>query len=524
MPRTLGIEIEMPVAAKRTGASRKVETYFDNLATIKQRQGLEAEVDFIDDQPVAVRTEQCVSGLDNAYNNLESAIGPFGGEDGLESLHSALHRELADVGEALEQEPNGGAVAVNFSEHPCVSINKEYYEWIRLPKPIYDYWIGFRGWEHMAGVDAKAHNGPTTGVSPHEAVLCLNVLLAASPCFIALYANSPFENARPTGYRENRLTIWPRMFATSRFTCDRKLHRMPPRPFWGWGDYFNWMFGPGTCMQFVAPLNNSGKVDYKTPKDLVIPENSPSLLEYLRAPSWPGRSMFGGGMVTLHPRLRQLEFLQYSQFLDARLRFALAEEAPLEEFLSKLENCRGRCLAACSKNRNDGWNHGCPSQEEVDFSEYFASRLKYAYIEGRAPGANLPDRELMGLDDAEVPASVATSASALQMGLLNQFEQAREVFSRHPWHCFLGLREEAVRHGMAAVFEGLRIDALCHELLELASDGLRPEDRWLLAYPRHVLRTGQSGADRALATYERMNGDSKERLLRLVRERAMVLP
>lgn len=519
MPRTLGIEIEMPVATKGTGKSHKVGPYFQAMAQCKRLRGLQADVHQLQSRPVAVLSNKCVSGLDNAYNNLESALGPYGGEDGLETLHQALQHELQDIAAALSQEP-GGAFAVNFSEHPSVQITREYYEWIRPPKPIYDYWVDYRGWQHMAGVDAKAHNGPTTGVAPEEALLCLNVLLAASPCFIALYANSPFEAGQVTGFKENRLTLWPRMFATSRFACDRKLHQLPERPFLGWGDYFHWLFGPGTCMQFVVPPHDK---DYKTPSLMLQPEGDPSLLDYLHARTWRARSCFGGEWVTLRPELRHLEFLQFSHFLDARVRFGLHEGASLEEFLARYDACRKACLNQCTRPGSSAWECGCPSSPERDFCDYFTSQLRYTYIEGRAPGANLPDKELAGLDDGHVPASVAVSASALQMGLANRLEAARKWLSQYPWQLLRSLREASLRQGLQAEEQGLKLANLCQELLDLAEDGLRPQDRWMLAYPRHVLRTGQSGADRALASYERLNGSSENRLLRLVREREMVL-
>jgi len=517
MSRTLGIEIEMPVAASGTGRSHKVAPYFQTMAELKRGRGIPASLVRLQGSPVAVHAPACISGLDNAYNNLESALGPFGGPGALQTLHATLETELDDIRRALSLEP-GGAFAVNFSEHPCVRITRDYYYDIRPPKPIYDYWVNYRGWGHLAGVDAKSHNGPTTGVAPTEAVLCLNVLLAASPCFIALYANSPFESGRPTGFLENRLTLWPRMFAASRFACDRRLHRMPERPFLGWGDYFQWMFGPGTCMQFVVPPTDT---DYKTPSQILQPEGDPPLLEYLHAASWRVRPCSGGQPFSLRPELRHLEFLQFSHFLDARLRFGLQPEASLEEFLARLDTCSRNC-PRCSRGDVPAWECGCPSAPESDFCDYFASQLRYVYIEGRAPGANLPDAELACLDNADIPASVAISASAMQLGLFNRLEEARKLLSAHPWSTLRQLREESLRHGLAAESHGLHVSRLCHELLDLAQEGLPPETHWMLAYPRHVLQTGRSGAARALAAFERMSGGREARLLRLVQQRALV--
>lgn len=520
--RSLGLEIEMPVATRTSGASHKVGPYFQALAARKRARGEQAQVLQLQGQDVAVCAPGCKSGLDNAFNNLESSMGPFKGERSLAVLHAQLQQELCDVAAALAAEPEP-AIAINFAEHPCVHIDSDFYHHIRSPKPSYDYITRYRGWEHMAGVDAKAHNGPTTGVTPYEAVLGVNVLLAASPCFIALYANSPFEDGKPAKYLENRLTIWPRMFAPSRFECDRKLHQTPQRPFLGWADYFQWMYGPGTSMMFLAPPGGS---DYKMSLDMVQTEGDPSLLEFLRAPSWTAHIFRNGEKVEIVPGLQHLEFLQFSNALDVRLRFGLDETLPpgvLAQFLEHLDACAPLAPETRDQQAALAWERGEFPQDEQGFDGFFAGLLRYAYLEGRAPGANLPDRELANLDHGEVPASVASSASALQLGLCNRLEDARRLLSRHPWRLLRELRLEAARCGLAAECRGVRVDRLCHELLELAAEGLEPDERWLLAYPRHVLATGKSGAIRAMAAYERMSGSREERLLRLVREREMVL-
>ncbi len=515
--QSLGVEIEMPVASRRTGASHKVGPYFENLAEIKRARRLHPTIERIGDVAVAVHEGLVVSGLDNAFNNLESAFGPFIGNGNLDTLQQSVRQELADVAAALDREPDGGAMVINFSEHPLVHIDPAYYTWIRSPKGIYDYWVGYRGWEHMAGVDAKAHNGPTTGVSPIDAVRSLNVLLASSACFIALYANSPFEDGDITGLRENRLSIWPRMFKSSRFACDRFLHCMPQRPFQGWGDYFHWMFGPGTNMQFLVPAQHK---DYKKPSGVLVVEGDPCLLDFLHAPSWAARPLCGGDALQMRPCLQHLEFQQYCNFLDARLRFGFQDALPLDEFLTHLDACQNPAADAPPAP----WSAYSPSTQEQQFSAFMDRHLRYAYIEGRAAGANQADAELTHLDDTEVAASVVCSASALQHGLLHNLHNAHAVLARHPWSRLRALREEAVRHGMAAVCGELRVDTLCADLLEVAADGLPSKHQWLLSYPRHVLKTGRNGADRALEAYERMSGGREERLLRLVRQRAMVLP
>ena len=76
-------------------------------------------------------------------------------------------QELEDIGAALAEE---GATLLNFSEHPNVAIDPQYYAAVRAPKPIYDYWVMVRGWNHSVGIDAKAQNGPTTAVEVEDAI------------------------------------------------------------------------------------------------------------------------------------------------------------------------------------------------------------------------------------------------------------------------------------------------------------------------------------------------------------------
>ena len=280
---------------------------------------------------IGVVTPLIHSSIDNAFNNLESAIGPVpGGPGGLLNLHQLAIQELEDIGEALAQE---GATLLNFSEHPNVAIDPQYYAAVRAPKPIYDYWVLVRGWNHSVGIDAKAQNGPTTSVEVEDAISALNVSLAVAPAFIALFANSPFESGHLTGLKENRLTIWPRMFETSFYGGDRRLQQLPERPFKDLRDYFEWMFGTGTVMQTV-PMGVSE--EYKTAATSIQLEGDPSLLEFLRGGPRSGRCLLTGQQVTLQPSVRHLEFLQFVQFLDARIRYRLHTIALARRVLRRL--------------------------------------------------------------------------------------------------------------------------------------------------------------------------------------------
>ncbi len=491
--RSLGLEIEMPVACRETGESHRVCSFFRNLERAKVQRGQEVHIERRGDVDLAVHAGCVVSGVDNAFNNLESAIGPVCREvDGLAELNTLLRRELEDVSACLEQE---GAMVVNFSEHPHVCIDRKYYEWMRSPKPIYDYWVGYRGWNHMAGVDAKAHNGPTTGVEVEELALACNILLATSPAFIALFANSPFEDGKLTGRSENRMTIWSRISSTSRFACDRWLHQMPERPFSGLGDYFRWMFGPGTNMQFVV---GEDVKDYKKSGSMLVVEGDPPLLEYLRRERWLARPL-GGEPVWVRPSVRHLEFQQFCNFLDARIRYALVDDFPVAEFLTALDAGEDALLSL------------------------MRDRVRYCYIEGRAAGANQADKFLASLPDPRVAVSTAISPSALQTGLLKDPAATWEKLCRHSWTDLRGLRQEAVDNGLRGEFNGLKMRDFCAEVLELAGKGLDLEDSWMLAYPKYVLETGENGSDRAIRLFESLPGTTPQRLAALVQERAMVL-
>lgn len=492
--RTLGVEIEMAVADRASGDSHCVRSFFRALHAIKSAKGEAAVLDRAGDADLAVRTPLVFTSVDNAYNNLETAIGPLADgreESGLRRLDACLREEMADVRAALAQE---GAAVLNLSQHPAVEITDRLYRAIRAPKPIYDYWVGYRGWRHQVGIDAKAQNGPTTGVPVAQAVAALNVVLAASVAFIGLFANSPFENGRATGLKETRLTIWPRMFAQARFPADARLCRLPDRPFRDLRHYMDWMFGEGTAMQ-VVPM--AATRDYKGTKDIVRVEGDPSLIEFLHRPYWPAVRLAGRERAVVAPDLRHVEFLQFSHFLDARIRYGFAEAAEVGAFIEA--------------RRRDG-----------GLEELFERICGHCYIEGRAPGANFADADLVEEAGDEVGASVLIAPSALQMGLIRNLEAAERWALRLDWGGLGKLRGAAVREGLHGSVAGLSVEALCAEVLELAGAGLRSDEQWMLAYPLHVLRRRSNGADRALALMERLRGNEEGRLRQLIRRRMAV--
>jgi hypothetical protein len=488
----LGLELEM-VVANREGVSHAVGSFFRSLADRKRARGARPVLKTVRGRDVAVIAPLVNSSLDNAFNNLESAIGPVrGGPGGLTVLNDLVVQELEDVVDSLADE---GATILNFSEHPDVKISSEFYTGIRAPKAIYDYWVGVRGWNHSVGVDAKAQNGPTIGVGGEDAVSALNVVLGLAPAFIALFANSPFEGGELTGLKENRLTIWPRMFQRSHFAGDRMLQELPARPFGELRDYFSWMFGPGTVMQTV-PVSLGG--DYKTIERSVRILGDPAGLDFLKGGMRIGQCQASQEELPVRPSLRHLEHLQFSQFLDARIRYGLATVPTPEEFFAAMARSGG-------------------------LEDLFVRNASYMYIEGRAPGANYPDDELLDETDDFVGASCAIAPSAIQAGLVRNLAASRALVDRWGWPILRSLRERAIADGLAGEAEGMRLVDLCAAVLEIAESGLDRNERWMLAYPQHVLRTGTTGADRAIRYWDASDRSSRS-LWELIRRRRIVLP
>lgn len=491
---TLGVELEMPVVEKKSGSLYAVKDYFQALHAIKKKRDENCHLIQLGGLDHAVLSNLVVSSVDNAYNNLESAIGPINNApNGLDQLQTIIHRELVDITTALTAE---NAAVINFAQHPFALLDQNYYLAVKSPKPIYKYLTDYRKWSHYIGVDAKAHNGPTTGTSFDKAIAELNTLIGLSAAFIALYANSPFEGGRLTGLQENRQMLWLRMFASSRFTGDVKLAIMPDAPFKDLRHYLTWMFGPGTHMH-VVPACHGG--DYKKSSDLMHVQGDVPLLDFLQAKSWGATDLDGRRQTRVQPTIQHMEFQQFAQFLDVRIRYRFKEEFKLEHFLS-------------------AWKSGLPLED------LFAKYSDSCYLEGRAAGANFPDRELVETAGNTVCRSMVISPSAIQFGLLRQLEQAWELIESYSWETLKSLKKAAIRDGLHATVGKVAVKDLCKEVIDIAGMGLYADQAWMLAYPEYVLKTGQTGADRAIALFQRLSGSTTQRLQQLALQRCMVPP
>src|SRR5690606_13374419 len=252
--------------------------------------------------------------------------------------------------------------------------------------------------------DAKAQNGANTSVPVEQAVRALNVAIALAPASIALFANSPLESGASTGYKENRMTLWPRIFGPARFPGDLMLSTYPQRAFHDMADFFGWMFGEGTVTRGL-PMHSS--YDYKS-VPVVILEGAPSLLEFLRSEQWAGRRSDTGQALRLRPQSQHFEYSQIGQFLDARLRYRWQRQPTLVDILH-------------------AW------KRDGGLESLFLDCGAQTYIEARAPAAVFADTALLDEAGPAIARSVLLSPSALQAGLLGNLEDAWRLVTDRGW-------------------------------------------------------------------------------------------
>ncbi|MCA1743225.1 MAG: hypothetical protein LC631_04655 [Desulfovibrionales bacterium] len=488
----IGVELEMPTAHVQTGQTHPVGPFFRNLQQIRELRGQKGKLLEYNGRDYGLEFTGGLHSIDNGFNNLESSLGPVPqGDEGLKQLHSLISSELKDISTALDRE---NAMVINFSEHPDVQISQEFYTSVRAPRSIYEYQVGYRGWNHMSGFDAKAQNSPSTEIDLENAILGFNCLIGLAPAFIALYANSPFEEGRVTGFKENRLSIWARQMNCSRMPGDNKLHQAPAKPLRNLADYLKWMLGPGTSMWFVSEADH-----IKNPLDMYLIPQDPPLLDFLRSGPCQGKSFFHNAEKTIVPDIRHLVYHQFTQYTDCRVRYALKNHGPdLGEFIDVLDN----------------------NPDKLE--EFLTPFVNFCYLEGRAAGANYPDAYLAGLDQRSISRSLVISPGALQYGLLRNLHQTAMLVKKYRWTDLLSLRNEAAKNALKGEYNGIKIKDLCRQVVETAAQGLGHDQQWMLDYPLWVLQTGKTGADRALDRIDSMTGSVRERIGKLILERKTV--
>jgi hypothetical protein len=226
---------------------------------------------------------------------------------------------------------------------------------------------------------------------------------------------------------------------------------------------------------------------------LVRVAGDPCFLDFLEDGPWLAHAIGSGGadpqrLQEVSPQLAHVEALQWSNFLDFRIRYGLigAEEGP-EAFLNALRD---------------------PGEMEVFFSE----RASNLYLENRVAGACFSESRSK-LDPASpIRRSMPLAASALQWGLIKNLDRAAAVLESGCWAGLERDREAAIRVGLADPAVKKRVETVLH----LAEEGLPEEDRWALSYAWDVLLTGRSNADRALETV------ASDGIVGLIRARLLV--
>jgi hypothetical protein len=487
---TYGVELEKTFVDTKTGNAHAVgESYFQQLTKLKRARGEKTHIKRIGDTAVGVHTPWGDESLDNAFTLGESATGPVREQvGGLNKLHAIISRELRDVQTSLAKE--GGAI-LNMSNHPLTRITTKSYQQA-VPKQVYTYLRNHRGWNHMAGINAKSQNSPSVGVDAGTAVDAVNVILAFGAGLVALYANSPFEEGRLAGVQESRLALWPDMFGSAHSPRDTRLHMPPEKPFKNLREYFQWMFARDSHMFSI-----SDSLTVKEESPMITIDAAPTLLEYLRGKSWKGHTLAGGPR-TVHPTIGHFESHQFLQFTGARVRFGLDKNLLSVHDLVRAMDGPG---------------------DEVE--QLFARAASYLYIEGRDPGAAFADREIAAQGGA-VANSVVLSPTAIQAGLIRNLQKSSAAVNDFGWQRLQALREAAIKDGLRASCGGLHVRTVCDKMLALAAEALRPDEQWMLAYPEFVLRTGQNGADRALAMYDNASGTPAQRIRHVIKQRAAI--
>jgi hypothetical protein len=464
---TFGAEIEKPISSSSTGESHGVsQDFFKSIAD--QHEG--AHLDQSDIQPETTLAVDVPGighvGLDNAFNLQETASVVT---HTLSELARISKLDLHLVQQALLAE---GATVINLALHPQVMLTDQNYRAFVAPKGVYEYILA-RGWDHKAGIDAKAQNSPSTSVHPEDAARAVSTMIGAGAAIVGLFGNSPFAEQQVSPFKETRLTIWDMMMASSSSNGDRKTASFPEQPFLNLKDYFGWMFGTGTNIHFVLAQD----ADYKTFGDAALTvENNPSVLSYLAMPNAIATFLRNGGKSVITPHLRHLEAMQFSQFTGARIRWQFDHSAiDRTQFLAAYDN------NTLERLFTDGG-------------------VKYTYIEGRDAGATFPDRELMSINVA-MAKTAPMAPSAIQAGLLQNLDEASDYILSKPWKQLSALRNAAIRNGLEGHAADLSVYNFACDILQIAARGLSSQDQKLLAYPEFVLTTKQNGADRALAQY-----------------------
>ncbi len=483
--RMYGLESEKAIISEDGLPAGHTDNTFMHVLNEYRKSGVDGVLTHSGARIVGVQTPIGLESIDGSFNNGESSSKPICEHDGglaaMEKLVSAQHEILIRSLGAC------GANVVNMSNSPLVSLDRDTVQKFSLPKPG-SYAREVRNWKHQETIRGQVQNSPSTGVSAEEAPRALNSIIGFGAAIIALYANSPFHNGKVTGCDENRLRLWSAYFRQSIHASDLQLASPPSTPIRELSDYFHWVHGSGTTMFPVLRPDVHGN------HTSFVPQIATDLHSYLRTPSTAVYSYPDKFTAHIRPSLHDLSVNQFMQFSGARIRYS---------FLDNHVEPTAYTDALLSGNDK--------------LTDFFTNQTSFIYIEGRDAGANFADSQLYELD-LDAAKSCMISPSALQAGIVNNLDAAEKTLEKYSWTQLMSLRDEAVAHGLNAQVGDLKVQLLIDDLLNVAYDGLIPSQRWMMAYPEFVSRTGLNGSKRARDLY-----DSSDELTERERIRAVLL-
>ncbi len=503
--KTYGAEIEKPLANIRDGLPHKAsQEFFKRLQKSSEKRKTFDHIHLSDVKEGVsigvVSKDLGEQGLDNAYNNQETSL-PY--QTSLAKLKKLMDLDLKTVQDALYDE---SGTVINMAIHPLIKRDVKTYRNYVAPKGVYPY-LWHRGWDHTAGIDARAQNSPATGVRVWDAADAVSVIIGAGAAMIGLFANSPYEDIKRSPYKEARLTMWDRMMERSKVPGDRETAEFPPNRFRTLAEYFNWMFGGNTGIHFVLAEQKGFEGNYKSMGDrMLLIDGNPSVLEFLSKKTWQASffseigKKFNLKKVKVTPASSHMELMQFAQFAGARIRYGLKhQQFPVQDF-----------VFACKANNGD--------MVEKIFEKY----ATYTYIEGRDPGSNFPDREIANAGK-DIAGSVVIAPSAIQAGLLKNLKEAARFIDRFHWQELKLLREAAIKYGLQGKVGDHTVYDFTKKILEISAGGLPSKEYEYLRYPVWVLRTKKNGADRAIEFIEAQKQPLKKALQRLIHARNAII-
>lgn len=476
---THGLEIELPLL-NNNGTPYKAERALKKLAekwsadghNVEERKNPSLLIDIARKDNIcqnSAYTAKIVAGYDCVASIIELAIGPYENLADLHKATSTTYNELMDI------VAKDNASVLNFAELPNQPVSKDAYNKQALDKTFYYYMRDVRGFSHYVGVDGKTQLSPSTGIEIKKAMNALNLITKLSPLFIALYANSPFEEGKDTGVAENRLSLWEREFATSIFPQDKELYCNPKTLFTSWKHYFEWMYGRNIPFFALCADKEQG---FKVNHELCYLTDAPDMMTFLRKDNWKAKDVCTHKELRIKPHIKDFIDQQFLLFSDARARYNFdCEKTSIKEFLYAFD--KGPDF----------------------FEDYVAELFTYAYIENRVSGSCSPDRQLKEMLQSEednILKSVHISISALQAGILRNAEAIEKYLESIAYfESYDMYKDEAIKFALQGHVKGINIVSTFLEIVKQARQACNATEEKYFSYIEYSLEEKVCGADRA---------------------------